>query len=205
MIASELIDKRIEDLNDWRGETLARLRKIIRDAVPDLQEEWKWDTPVWAHNGDVVAVGAFQNHVKLNFFHGALLADHHLFNAGLEAAKSRGIDLREGDSIDEAALKELIRAAAALNDLKPKPAKRTAKAAANPRSKPSSKATSDLPKISAPAQRALAGAGIQNLKQLSKFSETEIEALHGIGPNALKELKKALKKNGLAFRNKRRM
>src|SRR5512144_2297 len=99
MKASELIDQRIEELNDWRGKTLARLRKLILEAAPGIEEEWKWDTPVWSSNGNVLAAGAFQDHVKLNFFHGALLADHHLFNAGLEAQKTRGIDIFENDII----------------------------------------------------------------------------------------------------------
>ena len=128
MNASELIDRRIGELNDWRGKMLARLRALILEAAPNMQEEWKWDTPVWSHNGDVVAAGAFQDHVKLNFFHGAMLEDHHLFNAGLDAQKTRAIDIYENDKIDEGALKNLIRAAAELNDLKPaKPAKARAK------------------------------------------------------------------------------
>ena len=135
MEASTLIDNRIAELNDWRGKTIARLRKLIRDAVPDIVEEWKWDTPVWSRNGNVVAVGAFQDHVKLNFFHGAMLEDHHLFNAGLEAKASRGIDIHEGDKIDEAALKALVRAAAELNNTKSKPAKSPAKPAAQKKTK----------------------------------------------------------------------
>lgn len=103
-----------------------RLRKLIRDAAPDLVEDWKWNTPVWSHNGNVVAVGAFRDHVKVNIFKGASLNDPHgLFNAGLEAKASRAIDVRRGDAIDEAAFKELVRAAVALNQGKPKPKKRT--------------------------------------------------------------------------------
>jgi hypothetical protein len=113
---SQHIDKMIKDLPDWRGKLLARLRKLIREASPELTEDWKWDTPVFAHKGNVVAVGIFKDHVKLNFFKGASLADPmELFNAGLEAKASRGIDLAEGDPIDEAALKDLIRAAVVLN------------------------------------------------------------------------------------------
>lgn len=119
MEASELIDHRIEELNDWRGETLARLRRLILEAVPGITEEWKWDTPVWSSNGDVIAVGAFQDHVKINFFHGALLEDHHLFNAGLDAKNTRAIDVFEKDKIDEAALKDLIRSAVDVNNSKP--------------------------------------------------------------------------------------
>ena len=113
---SQHIDKAITDLPDWRGKLLARLRKLIREASPELTEDWKWDTPVFAQKGNVVAVGIFKGHVKLNFFKGASLADPKgLFNAGLEAKTSRGIDLAEGDPIDEAALKNLVRTAVALN------------------------------------------------------------------------------------------
>lgn len=129
MEASQLIDNRIAELNDWRGKTMTRVRKLIHEAVPDIVEEWKWDTPVWSRNGNVVAAGAFQDHVKLNFFHGAMLEDHHLFNAGLDAKATRAIDIREGDKIDEAALRDLVRAAAELNAGKPRPAKSPAKSA----------------------------------------------------------------------------
>ena len=116
MNASEQITHRISELSDWRGKLLARLRKLILAADPDIVEEWKWDTPVWSHQGNVVAFGAFQDHVKINFFKGASLPDPHgLFNAGLEAKATRAIDLHEGDKIDEPALKELIRAAVQLN------------------------------------------------------------------------------------------
>lgn len=124
MNTSELIDKRIAELADWRGKTMAELRKLIRSAAPELVEEWKWDTPVWSCNGNVVAFGAFKDHVKLNFFHGAMLEDlQHLFNAGLEAKATRSIDIHEHDRIDEAALKDLIRAAVVLNNTKSKPAR----------------------------------------------------------------------------------
>jgi len=114
--ASEQITNYIKALSDWRGTLLARLRKLILAADPAMVEEWKWETPVWSHNGNVVAAGAFQNHVKLNFFKGASLPDPHgLFNAGLEAKASRAIDLGAGDGINEAALTELVRAAVALN------------------------------------------------------------------------------------------
>jgi hypothetical protein len=116
MNASERITNYINELGDWRGKALARLRKLIGDAAPDLVEEWKWNTPLWSCNGNVVAVGAFKDHVKLNFFKGASLDDSSgLFNAGLEAKASRAIDLHEGDRINEAALKDLVRAAVALN------------------------------------------------------------------------------------------
>ena len=80
MTASQHIDKQIKDLDDWRGKTLARLRKLVREAAPELTEEWKWDTPVWAYKGNVVAGGVFKDHVKLNFFKGASLEDPKVFS-----------------------------------------------------------------------------------------------------------------------------
>ncbi|MGH7456243.1 MAG: DUF1801 domain-containing protein [bacterium] len=116
MNPSKLIDKQIKDLADWRGQTLARLRKLIHEVDPDITEEWKWGTAVWSHNGMVCAGGAFKDHLKINFFQGAALADpHKLFNAGLEAKKTRAIDFHESDKIDEPAVKDLIRAAIAHN------------------------------------------------------------------------------------------
>ena len=116
MTASQHIDNHISELSDWRGETLARLRKLVLESAPELTEEWKWDTPVWAYKGNVVAGGVFKDHVKLNFFKGASLADPKgLFNSGLDAKASRAIDFHEGSKIDEPALKELIRAAVAYN------------------------------------------------------------------------------------------
>src|SRR5215216_2994397 len=121
MDASQLIDNRIAELADWRGKALAQIRKLVLDAVPDMVEEWKWDTPVWSNNGNVVAAGAFKDYLKINFFEGVLLDDPaHLFNAGLEAKASRAIDIHENDKINEAALKDLVRSAAALNNAKPK-------------------------------------------------------------------------------------
>jgi len=119
--ASQRITDHIDELGDWRGKMLARLRKLIREAAPELVEGWKWNTPVWSHNGNVVAIGAFKDHVKINLFKGASLADPDgLLNAGLEAKASRAIDIHNGDAINEPALKELIRAAVALNRGKPK-------------------------------------------------------------------------------------
>ena len=116
MNASERITNHIDTLADWRGKVLAQVRKLICDAAPGVVEEWKWNTPVWSHNGNVVAVGAFQDHVKVNFFKGASLDDPHgLFNSGLEAKASRAIDIHKGDRINAAALKDLVRAAVALN------------------------------------------------------------------------------------------
>ncbi len=120
--ASDQITSYINETTGWRGKMLARLRKVILEAAPSLVEGWTWNTPVWSHNGNVVAAGAFQNHVKVNFFKGASVSDPKgLFNAGLEAKATRAIDIHEGDVLDEAALKSLVRAAVALNDAKPKP------------------------------------------------------------------------------------
>ncbi len=114
--ASQLITRQIADLADWRGEALARLRKLILKAAPELTEEWKWGTAVWTRNGLVCSAGAFKDHLKLNFFKGAALKDpQHLFNAGLEAKTTRAIDFSPGAKINEPALKDLIRAAVALN------------------------------------------------------------------------------------------
>ncbi len=114
--SSQHIDNYIKELDDWRGKIIAQLRKLILDAAPDLTEEWKWDTPVWSHKGNVVAAGVFKDHVKLNFFKGASLADPNgLFNAGLEAKATRAIDIAEGDKIDETALKNLVQTAVAYN------------------------------------------------------------------------------------------
>jgi hypothetical protein len=121
MNASEQITNHINDLAGWRGKLLAQLRKLIRDAAPDLVEEWKWNTPVWSLEGNVVAVGAFEDHVKVNFFKGASVDDPHgLFNAGLEAKASRALDIQERDRINVPALKNLVRDAAALSRGKPK-------------------------------------------------------------------------------------
>jgi hypothetical protein len=113
---SQLITNMIAELGDWRGELLARLRKLILDSAPDITEEWKWDTPVWTHKGLVCSAGAFKDHVKLNFFKGASLKDPKgLFNAGLDAKATRAIDFREGDNINASSLKNLVRTAVAEN------------------------------------------------------------------------------------------
>ena len=113
---SQHIDKAINDLTDWRGKRMAQLRKLIHEASAEITEDWKWDTPVFACKGNVVAIGAFKDHIKLNFFKGASLADpKKLFNAGLEAKTSRSVDFSADSKIDEAALKDLVRAAVALN------------------------------------------------------------------------------------------
>ena len=113
---SQLITNQIAELSDWRGKMLARLRKLILEAVPDIIEEWKWDTAVWSQKGLVCSAGVFKDHVKLNFFKGASLKDPKgVFNAGLDAKATRAIDLHEGDKTNESALKDLIRAAVAYN------------------------------------------------------------------------------------------
>ncbi|HEX7973910.1 MAG TPA: DUF1801 domain-containing protein [Anaerolineales bacterium] len=113
---SQLISDQIAELADWRGELLARLRRLIHAAAPEITEEWKWGTPVWSQKGMVCSAAAFKDHVKLNFFKGASLEDPHgLFNAGLDAKATRAIDFTEGGALDEAALKDLVRAAVAYN------------------------------------------------------------------------------------------
>ncbi len=114
--ASQLIDARIEELGDWRGEMLARVRSLVKQADPEVVEEWKWRVPVWSHAGIVCTGEAYKNQVKMTFAKGASLKDPAgLFNSSLEGNTRRAIDLHEGDEIDEEALKELIRAAVALN------------------------------------------------------------------------------------------
>ena len=115
--ASALIDRRIRDLADWRGETLAKVRRLIHEADPEVVEEWKWmGTPVWSHGGIICTGESYKKVVKLTFAKGASLEDPtHLFNSSLEGNVRRAIDIHEGEQIDEQALKTLIRAAAALN------------------------------------------------------------------------------------------
>ena len=115
--AAANITKRIQELGDWRGETLAHIRQLIHDADPDIQEEWKWrGTPVWSHDGGICTGETYKQVVKLTFFRGASIKDpKKLFNSSLEGNTRRAIDLREGEKINEAALKQLIRAAVAAN------------------------------------------------------------------------------------------
>lgn len=114
--ASALIDARIAELDDWRGEMLASLRALIREAVPDVAEEWKWGVPVWSHNGLICTGEVYKKVVKATFAKGASLADPAgLFNSSLEGNTRRAIDFHEGDKLDKKALKALIRAAAAFN------------------------------------------------------------------------------------------
>ena len=120
--ASKNITKRIQDLGDWRAETLAWVRQLIHDADPEIEEEWKWEkpsspgVPVWSHDGGVCTGESYKLVVKLTFFRGASLQDpQKLFNSSLEGNTRRAIDIREGEKLNEAAFKELIRSAAAAN------------------------------------------------------------------------------------------
>jgi hypothetical protein len=113
---SRLIDERIRELGDWRGEMLARARALIKQADPEVVEEWKWGVPVWSHDGIICTGETYKKAVKLTFAHGASLEDPSgLFNSSLEGNTRRAIDFHEGEKIDERALKALIRAAVALN------------------------------------------------------------------------------------------
>ena len=136
--ASALIDGKITELGDWRGRMLAKVRGIIREADPEIVEEWKWrGVPVWSHDGFICTGEVYKNHVKMTFPKGASLEDPSgLFNASLEGNAWRAIDIHEGDKVDAAALKDLIRAAVALNlkgenkaKPKPKPRRATSKRA----------------------------------------------------------------------------
>jgi hypothetical protein len=115
---SRLIDERIRELGDWRGKTLARVRALIKQAVPEVAEEWKWrGVPVWSHDGIICTGETYKNVVKLTFMKGASLEDpSRLFNSSLEGNARRAIDLHEGDELNETAFKALVRAAATLND-----------------------------------------------------------------------------------------
>ena len=137
--ASALIDEKIKELGDWRGKTLAKVREIIHAADPEIVEEWKWakptnpGTPVWSHGGIVCTGETYKNAVKMTFAKGAALEDPSgLFNSSLDGNVRRAIDIHEGDKVDEAALKDLIRAAVALNlqgKSKPKPRRASSKRA----------------------------------------------------------------------------
>jgi hypothetical protein len=120
--AAQSITNRIQELGDWRGETLASVRQLIHDADPEIQEEWKWEkpssggTPVWSHDGGVCTGESYKQVVKLTFFRGASLEDpQKLFNSSLEGNTRRAIDIREGEKLNEAAFKELIRSAVTAN------------------------------------------------------------------------------------------
>lgn len=121
--AAAMIDARIEQLGDWRGEMLARLRRLMKEAVPDVEETWKWrGTPVWEHNGQICTGETYKEVVKMTFAKGAKLADPaKLFNSSLDGNVRRAIDIRQGEKIDENALKALFKQAAELNDASAKP------------------------------------------------------------------------------------
>ena len=132
--ASALIDGRIKELGDWRGKMLAKVREIVHEADPEIVEEWKWmGTPTWSHGGIVCTGETYKNVVKMTFAKGAALKDPSgLFNSGLDGNVRRAIDIREGEKVDEAALKDLIRAAVAFNlkdKSKPKPRRASSKRA----------------------------------------------------------------------------
>jgi hypothetical protein len=120
--ASDLISQRIEELGDWRGKVLARVRKLIKEAAPNAIEEWKWrGVPVWSDNGIICTGESYKTYIKLTFAHGASLEDpHRLFNSSLEGNTRRAIDIHEGEALDENAFKSLIRAAVTLNGTKKK-------------------------------------------------------------------------------------
>lgn len=125
--ASELISNRIAELGDWRGETLSRMRELIREADPDVVEEWKWmGTPVWSHDGNICTGETYKKVVKLTFVKGASLEDPaRLFNSSLDGNTRRAIDIHEGEEVDETAFKALVREAVALNSSgKKKPSKK---------------------------------------------------------------------------------
>jgi hypothetical protein len=123
---SELISKRIAELGDWRGETLGRMRKLIKEADPDVVEEWKWDNPVWSHDGLICTGESYKNVVKLTFAKGASLKDPaRLFNSSLDGNARRAIDIHEGEEVDESAFNALVRQAVVLNSSgKSKPSKK---------------------------------------------------------------------------------
>jgi hypothetical protein len=114
--ASELISRRIAELEDWRGDTLRRMRTLIQDADPDVVEEWKWENPVWSHDGIICTGESYKAHVKLTFARGASLKDPaRLFNASLDGNTRRAIDIHAGEDVDASAFKALVRQAVALN------------------------------------------------------------------------------------------
>ena len=125
--ASELISKRIAELGDWRGATLSRMRKLIKDADPDVVEEWKWMNPIWSHDGILCTGESYKKVVKLTFARGASLKDPaRLFNSSLEGNVRRAIDIHEGEEVDASAFKALVRQAVAFNSFgRSKPSKKT--------------------------------------------------------------------------------
>ena len=126
--AEELISERIEELGDWRGKTLARMRKLIKEADKDVVEEWKWGIPVWSHDGIFCTGETYKKAVKLTFANGASLEDPAgLFNSSLEGKVRRALDIHEGETVDAGAFKDLVREAVAFNGAKPSKGKKAAK------------------------------------------------------------------------------
>jgi hypothetical protein len=147
--ASELISKRIDDLGDWRGQTLGRLRKLIKEADPDVVEEWKWmGVPVWSHDGIICTGESYKSVVKLTFAKGASLEDPaRLFNASLDGNVRRAIDIHEGEEIDASAFKALVRQAVALNSSgRSGPSKKAKATAAGPAGRTRRRADSKMSK-----------------------------------------------------------
>lgn len=191
---SQQIDAIIMDADGWKGRKLSQLRALIKKADPAVVEEVKWKmpsrpsgVPVWSHGGIICVADLLKNAVRLTFPKGAQMKDpKKLFNTRLDSKTVRAIDFFEEATVDEAALKKLILVAAQLNTQ----AKR----------KEMKSNTPALPKLAAPAQRALASIGVADLRQLSKFPEAEVAQLHGMGPNALNTLHEAMKAQGLSFK-----
>lgn len=178
-------------MTDWRTKTMGRIRKLIKQADPKITEEVKYKTPsnpagvfVWYRDGMISTGETYKKHLRLSFAKGPALKKKD--TKGL-INSYRAILINEGEKLNEAAFKKLVRDAVALNQEKKSSAKK-------------SEPGSEFPKIGAPALRALAGAGIKTLKQLAKHSEAEIAELHGMGPKAIGLLKKKLKSEGLAFK-----
>lgn len=187
---SQEIDAIIKEAEDWKGTKLAQLRAVIKKADPAVLEEVKWKkpskpegVPVWSHDGILCVADILKNAVRLTFPKGARIRKpQKFFNTRLDSKTVRAIDFFEGSIVNERALKEIVRAAVELNMA-------------------GKKEKAGFPvKLAAPAQRALASAGITDLKKLSKFTEAEIAQLHGMGPNALSKLHDALKADGLSFK-----
>ena len=153
--ASELISKRIAELGDWRGRTLGRMRELIREADPDVVEEWKWMGPVWSHGGIICTGESYKSKVKLTFAKGASLKDPaKLFNSSLDGNVRRAIDIHEGEKVDEGAFKSLIRAAVAANQPGRRAAPRTSRGRARgPRGARGARRPTPLPSRSSAAAR----------------------------------------------------
>jgi len=153
--ASELISNRIAELGDWRGETLGRMRKLIKEAVPEVVEEWKWmGTPVWFKDGIICTGESYKKAIKLTFAKGAFLDDSaKLFNSSLEGNVRRAIDIHEGETLDAAAFKALVRQAVALNEEKPAARKASAASSVTARRSAAKKPAAKTPATKKPAAK----------------------------------------------------